>query len=143
MTLVKYKPRTQLASSFDNWVDNFFNLDAQSESDYNLNPKIEISENEKSYILSADLPGINKKDVDLSVSNDTMTISGERKSSDKRNAMPSIYNSIKYGTFSKSFYIPEDANTDKIDAKMQNGVLFITIQKLESIPEDIKKISIK
>ena len=47
MTLVEYKPRTQLASSFDNWVDNFFNLDGQSVSDYNLNLKIEISENEK------------------------------------------------------------------------------------------------
>ena len=49
----------------------------------------------------------------------------------------SEHNQIKYGTFKKSFYIPEDANTDKIDAKMQNGVLFITIHKLEKIPENI------
>ena len=145
MTLITYKPRTQLAGSFDNWIDNFFNFDTNIDSaNYNINPEFDIQENEESYLISADMPGVNKKDIDLSISNDTITISGERKSNDgKKSSTSSSYCDTKYGAFSKSLYLPDDANIDKISAKMKDGVLSITINKLDKIPADIKKISIK
>ena len=142
MTLITYSPRTQLQSNFDSWIDNFFNVDRHIENDYHLNPKIDIIENEKSYIITADLPGINKKDIELYISNDIITISGERKSIDK-NYPYNIHNKINYGSFSKSFYLPENTNTNKIDAKMKDGVLVVTMHKLKIISVDIKKISIK
>ena len=136
MTLITYKPTTPFVSNIDSWIDSFFNLNSLGENNYQLNPSINISDNKESYAVTIDLPGVNKNDIDLSVSNDIMTISGERKSSDES------YN-IKYGPFTKSLYVPEDANTKKIHAKMKDGVLLVTIPKSKAIVEDIQKISIK
>lgn len=136
MTLITYKPTTPLVSNIDSWIDSFFNLNSLGENNYQLNPSINISDNKESYAVTIDLPGVNKNDIDLSVSNDIMTISGERRSSDESD-------NIKYGPFTKSLYIPEDANTKKIHAKMKDGVLLVTIPKSKAIVEDIQKISIK
>ncbi len=136
MTLITYKPTTPLVSNIDSWIDSFFNLNSLGENNYQLNPSINISDNKESYAVTIDLPGVNKNDIDLSVSNDIMTISGERRSSDESD-------NIKYGPFTKSLYVPEDANTKKIHAKMKDGVLLVTIPKSKAIVEDIQKISIK
>ena len=136
MTLITYKPTTPLVSNIDSWIDSFFNLNSLGENNYQLNPSINISDNKESYAVTIDLPGVNKNDIDLSVSNDIMTISGERKSNDESD-------NIKYGPFTKSLYVPEDANTKKIHAKMKDGVLLVTIPKSKAIVEDIQKISIK
>ena len=136
MTLITYNPTTPFVSNIDSWIDNFFSLNSLSEDNYQLNPSINISDNKESYTVAIDLPGVNKNDIDLSISNDIMTISGERKSND-------VSDNINYGPFTKSLYVPEDANTKKICAKMKDGVLLVTIPKSKVIVEDIQKISIK
>ena len=66
-----------------------------------------ISENKSGYTITTDLPGIEKKDVDISMSNGMVTISGERKVFEDNENKISQYSSIKYGNFKKSFYLPE------------------------------------
>ena len=143
MTLITYKPRTSIVNDIDRWFDSFWNLDYAFNRNINFNPNFDISEDESSFYITTDLPGMDKKDVDISVSEGVITISGERKSKKNQDTSISKYNQTRYGSFEKSFYVPEEANADKINAKMSSGVLILEIKKAEKIPVDIKKISIK
>ena len=143
MTLITCNPRKTIVSDVDRWFDSFWNFDYRSDSGYRYQPLFDIQENEHSYIISADLPGIEKKDVNISISEGEINISGERKRSENDDCKAHGYPSSQYGKFEKSFFLPEDVNTDKVTAKMSNGVLSLDIQKAKKIPADIKKISIK
>ena len=143
MTLITYKPRRAVLNEIDNLFDNFWNLDYPSNYKEKFQPQFDISQNKTSYFITADLPGVDKKDIDISLTDDMIAISGERKLNENHDDEFSRYNNIRYGSFEKSFYIPDDANIDKISAKMNNGALIIEIKKAKKISSNIKKISIK
>ena len=143
MTLITYKPRRSVVNEIDSWFDNFWTFNYPVSNKAEFQPQFDISQNKTSYFITADLPGINKKNVAISLTNDMITISGERKLNENHDDEFSRYNNIQYGSFEKSFYIPDDANIDKINAKMDNGVLILEIRKAKKVSEDIKKISIK
>ena len=143
MTLITYKPRRAVLNEIDNLFDNFWNLDYPSNYKEKFQPQFDISQNKTSYFITADLPGVDKKDIDISLTDDMIIISGERKLNENHDNEFSRYNNIRYGSFEKSFYIPDDANIDKISAKMNNGALTLEIKKAKKISSNIKKISIK
>ena len=143
MTLITYKPRRTVLNEIDNLFDNFWNLDYSSNYKEKVQPQFDISQNKTSYFITADLPGVDKKDIDISLTDDMIIISGERKLNENHDNEFSRYNNIRYGSFEKSFYIPDDANIDKISAKMNNGALTLEIKKAKKISSNIKKISIK
>jgi HSP20 family protein len=143
MTLITYKPKRTVANEIDNWFDNLWNFNYPLSYREKFQPQFNISQNKTSYFITADLPGINKKDIDISLTDEMITISGERKLNENHDDEFSRYNNIQYGSFEKSFQIPDDANIDKINARMDSGVLTLEIKKAKKIPSDIKKISIK
>ena len=143
MTLITYKPARTVLNEIDSLFDNFWNIDRLTDSSQNFQPSFNISQNKTSYFIDTDLPGIDKKDINISIDDDMITISGERKINQKHDDRYQRYNNSNYGAFEKSFHIPDDANIDKIDAKMDNGVLTISIKKAEKVSADIRKISIK
>jgi len=143
MTLMTYRPSINIFDEFNkifNGIDTY-----KSTKTYNSiwEPAYDIHEDDKNYYLSFDLPGINKDSIDISISNDMLIISGNRKSESNHNDNYSRFNSIQYGDFQKSFNLPENVNQDKISAKMKDGVLTMTIKKSKNISEDMKKITIK
>ena len=143
MTLMTYTPRISIFDEF-NKIFNGINT-YESTKSYNSiwEPAYDIHEDDKNYYLSFDLPGIGKDTIDISISNDMLIVSGSRKSESNYNDNYSRFNSIQYGDFQKSFNLPENVNKDKINAKMKDGVLTMTIKKSKNISEDIKKITIK
>ena len=143
MTLMTYTPRISIFDEF-NKIFNGINT-YESTKTYNTiwEPAYDIHEDDKGYYLSFDLPGISKDSIDISISNDMLIVSGSRKSDSNHNDNYSRFNSIQYGNFQKSFNLPENVNQDKISAKMNDGVLSMTIKKSKNISEDIKKITIK
>jgi len=143
MTLMTYTPRISIFDEF-NKIFNGINT-YESTKTYNTiwEPAYDIHEDDKNYYLSFDLPGISKDSIDISISNDMLIVSGSRKSDSNHNDNYSRFNSIQYGNFQKSFNLPENVNQDKISAKMNDGVLSMTIKKSKNISEDIKKITIK
>ena len=143
MTLITYKPRRTVLNEIDNLFDNFWNLDYSSNYKEKVQPQFDISQNKTSYFITADLPGVDKKDIDISLTDNMIIISGERKLNENHDNEFLRYNNIRYGSFEKSFYIPDDANIDKISAKMNNGALTLEIKKAKKISSNIKKISIK
>jgi len=94
-------------------------------------PKNNLCEDEKNYYIQLDLPGMSKEQIHMELSEDSiLTVSGERPK--KADGMKISKMECEYGKFSRSFSIPETANLDKIEAKMENGVLEVIIPKAEA-----------
>jgi len=105
-------------------------------------PVVNTREDEKAYHIEIDLPGVNKEDIHVDISDGLLTISGERKYKEevKENDYYKIESS--FGKFERSFKLPEDIDIENIDAKSENGVLEVTIPKMKK-EEKKKKIEIK
>jgi len=94
-------------------------------------PKNNLCEDDKNYYIQLDLPGLSKEQIHMELSEDNIiTISGERPK--KHDGMKISKMECEYGKFSRSFSIPETANIEKIEAKMENGFLEVIIPKAEA-----------
>lgn len=106
--------------------------------------KTDITENEKEYILEAELPGFKKEDINIDIDNNYLTISAERKyentEKDKKGSV--IRSERSYGSFSRSFDI-SGVVTDKIEAEYENGVLKLTMPKQEESVPKARRLEIK
>jgi HSP20 family protein len=96
-------------------------------------PAVDIKEEKECFIIKADLPGIDPKDIEIHAEGGMLTIRGERESEKKENR--SGYKRIErtYGSFFRRFTLPDTADTDKITAKGNNGVLEIRVPKQEKV----------
>jgi HSP20 family protein len=102
-------------------------------------PSVDIFENDGNLVLKAELPGIDPKDVDVRVENNVLTLRGERKfeSEVKREKYHRVERA--YGTFSRSFTLPNVVDTEKIKAEYKDGVLQVTLpQREEAKPKQIQ-----
>ncbi len=102
-------------------------------------PAIDVSETEKEYIVKAELPGINKKDIDISLTDGVLTVKGEKKQEKKEEKENYHYMETRYGSFYRSVRLPDDVSAEKVDATFADGVLTVTVAKTElSKPRKIK-----
>ena len=102
-------------------------------------PAVDISETENELVVKADLPDVNEKDIDVRVENNMLTIRGERKFEEKTEKENYLRVERTYGTFSRSFRLPNTVNNEAILAGYKNGVLTVTLPKrAESKPKQVK-----
>ena len=136
MSLIKWKPLNNEIDTFDNIIDQFFN-DLSYDPRFSLMNMNNVSnyynENEKEYYLTMDVPGMSKDDIEVTFDSNRLKISGQRKS-DK-------YDSYEYGKTERAFSVPSNVETDKISAKIDNGVLKVLLPKAKSSLG--RKISVK
>jgi len=104
-------------------------------------PRMDISETDKAIEITAELPGLEKKDVELNVTDNLLTIRGEKKN--EREEKNKDYHLVErsYGSFSRSVELPAGVKTEDIAAEIANGVLTVTVQK--PAPKQAKQIEIK
>lgn len=142
MTLIKYNQpqRDIFGKRFSDIMDEFF-TDAVATRRESFAPSIDISETDKQYIIDVEVPGIDKNDIDLNIENNTLTISGERKFEKKEDGKQYHRVETHYGTFSRSFTLPDNVDVDTINATYNNGILNITVDKSEQQMK--KQIKIK
>lgn len=125
-----------LARELLNW-DPFFTARPASA----FSPAFEVKETTDSFVLKADLPGVEEKDLDVAVHNGVLTVSGSRQAEERKDGESYALYERQYGSFSRSFALPDMADGDRIDASLTNGVLTLTIgKKAEAKP---RKIAIK
>ncbi len=105
-------------------------------------PAIDIQETDKGYEIAAELPGITEKDVEVKVSDDMLTISGEKKETKEEKREGSYLSERRYGAFERSFRIPDGVDADKIAASFAKGVLTVTLPKKAEAQKPVKKIAI-
>jgi len=102
-------------------------------------PAVDIYETENELVLKADLPDINEKDLDIRVENNMLTIRGERKFEQEVKEENYLRIERTYGSFSRSFSLPNTVNTEGIKAEYKNGVLTVELPKrAESKPKQVK-----
>ena len=144
MTLIKYEPFKEL-ENFDDKIQSLLNTFPNLNSEYeeSFYPKIDISEDEKNIYVDTELPGIKKNDIKITLEDNILTVSGEKKS-EKEKKEKSFYRSERtYGLFSRSFTVPGDINSDTINAKFEDGILKIVIEKLDEKKVSGRLINIK
>ncbi|MGA2267160.1 MAG: Hsp20/alpha crystallin family protein [Bryobacteraceae bacterium] len=106
-------------------------------------PAVDIYETENELVLKADLPDVDLKDIDVRVEDQTLTIAGERKF--EREESVKGYHRIErnYGSFSRSFSVPNTFDTETIAAEFKNGVLSVTLPKKEAAKPRQVKVEVK
>lgn len=137
-------PRANVMFPMRNVFDRLFddmNMTSLMSNDMTFEPVFDISENEKEYSVVAELPGIDEKDIEVNMLDGVLTIKGEKKQ--EREDKEATYHRIerRYGSFHRSFRMPEKVEADKIDATFKDGILRLTMPKSEE--REVKKIEIK
>ena len=108
-----------------------------------MTPTLDVKENEKEIVVKADLPGMDEKDINLTIHNGVLSLRGEKKSehTDQRDNYHVMERS--YGSFQRSIRLPETIDEDKAEARFDKGVLTITLPKRPEMVGAQKKIEIK
>jgi HSP20 family protein len=123
-------------SFFEKELDKL--LDTKGEEFYT--PVCEITETEKQYAVSIDIPGMKKEDISLEVKENQLFVTGERKWESKSEKDNVLRSEKRYGKFSRVFTLPQNVNAEMIEARFENGVLEIFLPKEEKA--QARKISI-
>jgi HSP20 family protein len=133
-SVTHWNPSQQLANArepFYRLFDTYFNDGGEDLATRTWTPPVDIQETDDSYRIQAELPGMSKEDIQITLENNVLRLSGERKF--EKDVKKENYHRIErtYGTFSRSFALPTQVSPDKVEAKFDNGVLTITVPKAE------------
>ena len=107
-----------------------------------VQPAVDVVEGDKDFQITAEMPGLEKSDVELTVSGDVLTIKGEKREETETKEKDYRLSERRYGAFTRSFSLPSGTDTDKIEAKFEKGILHITLPKTKEAQEARKSIPI-
>ncbi|MEZ4361984.1 MAG: Hsp20/alpha crystallin family protein [Kofleriaceae bacterium] len=106
-----------------------------------FSPTFDVKETAEAFVVRADLPGVEEKDVDVSIHNGVLTVTGARQSEERKEGESYYLYERQFGSFSRSFALPDSADAEKVEAHLREGVLTLSIGKrAEAKP---RKISLK
>ena len=146
MTLVKWTPKRNMFNVFDDvekMVNQAFGHSIRAaEVTSELRPLLDVYETGNTIVASLDLPGVEKKDVEVSISNGFLTISGERKNISGESGENRIWQETSFGIFKRTVELTEAVVEDKIKAQFKNGVLKISLPKADEVKPDVRNISV-
>lgn len=111
--------------------------------DVEMSPSVDIYEEGDHIVLKSELPGISKEDLDIKLTDDTITISGEKKKEEKIERKNYYRLERSFGSFKRSFALPSDVQSDKAKASFKDGILEVTIPKSDEAKKKEKKIKIE
>ena len=151
MALVRWRPLgdfVDIRDEIDRLFDTF--LPAKFEAEYPVTPawapRVDVAETDNEVVVTTELPGVERKDVKLSVEDNVLTIGGEKKQ--EKETKEKNYHCVerRYGTFSRSFTLPTRIQADKVKATFKDGILTMKLPKVEEaktkeIPIEIQSSS--
>lgn len=140
------EPFSRLHDEMDRLFDEFwprFSAPSGGDGRTLTMPAVDVSETDDALDVTADLPGLVEKDIDVKLSNGALVISGERKEETEERKKNYYYAERYYGSFSRSVPLPCEIDESGIDAKFKNGVLTVHLPKSEKAKEKERKIEIK
>jgi HSP20 family protein len=145
MNLMKFKKENDMCCDPFSSVFNhpLFSMRDEVLNTSNFTPRVRISEDKDNFYLNIEMPGIPKEDVKISLENSVLSVSGTKKHQNKTEDTNLIMNEIYYGEFSRSFNISDDIKKDNIDAEFKDGLLIITLPKVEEVKPEVKEIKVK
>lgn len=139
-----YSLQKEMNSLFDNFFRGFDvaprGFAAQM---VGFTPSVDVKENDKEFIIKAELPGVEEKDIDVTITNDAITIKGEKKEEKEDKDKNYYYMERSYGSFCRVIPLEAEIEAGKAEAKFKNGILDIKIPKNQSAKAKGTKVSIK
>jgi HSP20 family protein len=141
MSLIRWSPFNEM-NLFARRFDELFNKSPES-TGFNWTPTVDIHETPEHFEVTAEIPGVRKEDMKVSLEEGMLLLSGERQNvNEKRDArMHRVERS--YGHFERSFSLPESVDPDRIDASYADGVLTLKLAKRPAAKKAIKQIAVK
>ncbi len=136
-------PVVALRNEMNRLFDNFWSGDFLPEKFpfARAFPSVDVTETDDAVLVKAEVPGLEARDIDLSVMGDTLTIRGEKKEEKEEKEKNVRHREVHYGAFSRTLQLPASVDVDNIKAECRKGVLHVTLPKTER--EKAKKISVK
>jgi HSP20 family protein len=148
MRITKWQPYSDVVNMYDRW-NRIFGEDIYDESSRNgltpsaWRPMTDIYETKDAYVFKVELPGFKKDDIKVEFSGDTLTLRGERKQEDETKNESCHRLERSYGVFERSFTVPKNVDAKKIDAALQDGVLILTVPKIDEAKTKAIPITVK
>ncbi len=115
----------------------------RSESTWAAAPAVDIAETEKAYEITAELPGMDEKNIEVKFSDGVLTIKGEKQEEKEEKKKDYYLSERNYGSFQRTFQVPDGVDADKIEAGFKKGVLTVTLPKSAEAQKAEKKITVK
>ncbi|MBI5807791.1 MAG: Hsp20/alpha crystallin family protein [Ignavibacteriales bacterium] len=144
MTLIKFEPMREIETLheriqkyFDDFSSFGFNF---SET---FSPKIDISEEKDKINVVAEIPGVKKQDIKITLQDNILTIEGEKKQESEKKEKNYYRSERMFGSFKRSFTLPAEVDSEKVEAKFEDGMLNISLKKLEPKIRNEKVIELK
>jgi HSP20 family protein len=106
-------------------------------------PKVDIAEESKHYTITMEVPGVEEKDIDVTIADGTLTVRGEKRHEQENHDRQYHRIERSYGAFQRMISLPNDSKEDAIDAKFKNGILTLTVPKNPNMKPGGRKIAIK
>ena len=147
-------PLMSLRDEVDRMFDNFMTRSWGNRFDFGpfkqwqsssfaLSPVVDISETDDGYEISAELPGLESSDIEITLNDTVLTIKGEKREEREERKKDYYVSERSYGTFQRTFTLPDDADVDKIDTGFSKGVLTIQAPKSADAKAKTRKIEVK
>lgn len=139
-------PFSLLRREMDSLFENFSNGFAPGSFEGRFgafSPKVDVTESDKEIKVSAELPGMDEKDIDISLHNNMLSIRGEKKEEKEDKGKDYYRMERSYGSFSRTIQVPAEVEADKVEATFKKGVLSISLPKTARAVEETKKIAVK
>ena len=145
MTLIKWTPINSHNRDFDHMLNRIFNDGWNNNNKIRNNtPSVDIIENEEEFVLTVELPGFDKKNLNIKVEEDSvLRINANTKINKELNDPLYRIRERNSGSYNRKFNLPENAIADKINAQLKNGLLTVKIPKAKEIKSESKKIKIR
>ena len=110
---------------------------------FDFAPRVDTAETDTAYEVTAELPGVDEKDIKISLEGNMLAISGEKKAEREEKKKDYVMTERSYGSFKRAFTLPENVDAEKIAAKFEKGVLKVTLPKATPTPSKQREIPIK
>jgi HSP20 family protein len=149
--LVEWRPfesfRREVDRMFDDFLGGFGRFPSRSlardELPFISSPPIDVVEKDDAFQITAELPGLDQKDIEVKCTDSTLTIKGEKRQEMEENKKNYFVSERRFGSFQRTFRIPEMVDASKIDASFRNGVLTLMLPKTTDAQKRERKIDVK
>ncbi len=135
-------PLSEMEEMIDRLRRDFYAPDVFREVE-GFSPRIEVKETDKKILISAEIPGMKEKEINVSLRDNNLMIEGEKVKEKKKEEMGYYRSEFSYGHFYRTISLPAEVDQDKVEATYENGVLNISLNKLTEGKQTTKKIEIK
>ena len=108
-----------------------------------LAPRTDVSETDDAYRITIELPGVDEKNLEVTLTEDTLSVTGEKKSAREEKEEGRCLSERSYGLFRRMFRIPEDADAENVGADFANGILTVTVPRIPEAKEKTRRIAVK